>query len=265
MRRRLRSASGAGRRLEHHDAVVREHLGQRGVHGVRSQWCLLLGRLGVGPRFGRRAVGDPRRHGERRQRERHVGHQRVAHRRARGFVGIVGDRHQLCALGQQRARDVRIEGKHRAAGHDHEVVRRQRLPHRPDGRRQAALEQRMVLGEAQPPAARERAWPRRAAAAPPRGPPRRPSRPTRPRPVRPPAPGAAPRPVGARGRGSPRDRPPRGRSPRGGSGGPRRPRRPPRPSRPSGSRRRWDRPGAARPGARRAPGRAARPRARGGS
>ena len=95
------------------------------------------------------------------QRERDVGDDRVAHRRARRLVGIARDRDELGALGEQFAGDVRVVGEDRRAGDEHEVVLGEELPGGADGRRQHALERGMVLGEAEPVAARRRRRPDR--------------------------------------------------------------------------------------------------------
>ncbi len=96
---------------------------------------------------------------ERAQRQRHVGDDRVAHRRARGLVGIAGDRDQLGASWEEVTGDVGVVREHRGAGDEHQVVARERLGERRDGRRQDALEGRVILGEADPAAAGRRRGP----------------------------------------------------------------------------------------------------------
>ncbi len=90
---------------------------------------------------------------ERLERELDVGDDRVAHRRPRGLVGVAGDRHQRRALGQQRSGQVRVVGEHLRADHHDQVVAGQRLRERADRGRQDAAEVRVVLGEADAPAA----------------------------------------------------------------------------------------------------------------
>ena len=85
---------------------------------------------------------------------RDVGDDRVAHRRPRRLVRVVGDLHERGALGEQGARDVGVVGEDRAADDEHQVVARERLAERPDRRRQRAAEVRMALREADPPSAR---------------------------------------------------------------------------------------------------------------
>ena len=144
---------GARGRLQHHDAVFREHVGQRGGGGRGAHRVGLLGRLRG------RALGRPLGAGLRdlpyecRERERGVGHQRVAHRRARRLVGIARDRHQRRALRKRGPGDVGVVGEHGRARHEHEVVSGERLAEGAHGRRQQPLEGRVVLREAQPPAA----------------------------------------------------------------------------------------------------------------
>ena len=102
---------------------------------------------------------------QRLEREPDVGDDRVAHRRARGLVGVAGDRDQRRALGQQRAGDVRVVGEDRGAGDEDQVVALERLADRADRRRQHAAEVRVALGEAEPAAAGRRARPDRQALA----------------------------------------------------------------------------------------------------
>ena len=102
---------------------------------------------------------------QRPQGQLHVGHDRVAHRRPRGLVGVAGDRDQLRALRQQRPGDVGVVGKDRAADDEHQVAALQRLRDRPDRRRQHAAEVGVALGEAEAVAAGRRRGPDRQALA----------------------------------------------------------------------------------------------------
>ena len=103
-----------------------------------------------------RAVDSAERGEQRLERELDVGDDRVAHRRARRLVGVARDRDELGALGKQRAGDVRVVGEDRGADDEHEVVAGERLGDRADRRRQDAVEVRVALGEADPPAAGRR-------------------------------------------------------------------------------------------------------------
>ena len=102
---------------------------------------------------GARAVGRLDELEERLERQLDVGDDRVAHRRPRGLVGVAGDRDQRRAGRQQRAREVRVVGEDLRADHEDQVVAGERLGQRPDRRRQHAAEVRVVLGEADAPAA----------------------------------------------------------------------------------------------------------------
>ena len=136
---------------------------------------LLRARGGLGQRLARVAVGLADRLEQALEREPDVGDDRVAHRRARRLVGVVGDRDQRGALGQQRARDVRVVREDRGADDEDQVVAGERLGDRADRRRQHAAEVRVALGEADPPAARSPGSPTPAGAG------ARPARPPRPR------------------------------------------------------------------------------------
>jgi hypothetical protein len=94
-----------------------------------------------------RAAGAPR--GER---ERGVGDDRVAHRRARGLIGVARDRHQPRALGEQRAGHVGVVREHRGADDQYQVVLGQGFADGTHGGGQDALEEGVILREAEPPA-----------------------------------------------------------------------------------------------------------------
>jgi hypothetical protein len=97
--------------------------------------------------------------GERAQSEPDVGDDRLAHRRARGLVGVAGDRDEPGAGGEEVAGDVRVVREHGGAEDEHEVIALERLRERADGRRQHSLEGGVVLGKADPPAAGRRRGP----------------------------------------------------------------------------------------------------------
>ena len=116
----------------------------------------------------RRGLGHRRSHRlrQRRQRECHVCHHgQVSHRRARGLFGVARDRHQARALRQQGTGDVGVVGEHRRAHREHLVVWRERFAQRLHRRGEDALEERVVLREAQPPAAGRRGRVHRQAGA----------------------------------------------------------------------------------------------------
>ena len=201
------------RRLEHHDPVVGEHVRQRGHRRGRVH------RIGLGRGLGGRALGrgvalgGVERGHERLERQGHVGHDGVAHRRACGLVRVARDRHQRRPLGQRRPGDVRGStgtpttrppGSGRAPPASHRADRRRgaAAPGRRDGSPGSRFARRPWPG-----------WPTRAcAAARPARPPPSSRRPSRAR-DRPPAPGCAPRPGARPARAPPPGRPRPGRPP----------------------------------------------------
>ena len=124
-------------------------------HGRAQRVRLLAGpriaeRVGLGP------VALVDRGEQRLERQRHVGDDRVAHRRPRRLVGVAGDLDELGALGQQRPGDVGVVGEDRGADDEDQVAALERLGDRADRRRQHALEQWGGPREADPPAAGRR-------------------------------------------------------------------------------------------------------------